>query len=290
MRRYGKGRDRANQFVARAEIWQVKLWQGQRYGNVENRAQVRAEKPEWGAGWRPVVGLRSGVKMLVAGGWWAGTVDGESAKNRAEEAEASAGTDTSAAIIVWTMAELMKHPTTMRKVQEELRTLIQGKTFIDESDLSKLPYLKAVVRETLRLRAAGPLLIVREAIQKCSIQGYDILPKSLVFVSIWEIGRDPNFWSDPEIFIPERFLGSSIDFRGQDFELIPFGAGKRICPGLLLGMANVELALANLLYTFDWKLPVGMTEDDIDFDVLPGITMHKKNPLCLLAKKFSLVN
>ncbi|KAJ8446302.1 hypothetical protein Cgig2_005833 [Carnegiea gigantea] len=157
------------------------------------------------------------------------------------------------------MAELMKHPTTMRKVQEELRTLIQGKTFIDESDLSKLPYLKAVVRETLRLRAAGPLLIVREAIQKCSIQGYDILPKSLVFVSIWEIGRDPNFWSDPEIFIPERFLGSSIDFRGQDFELIPFGA-------------------------------VGMTEDDIDFDVLPGITMHKKNPLCLLAKKFSLVN
>ncbi|XP_074282510.1 cytochrome P450 83B1-like [Silene latifolia] len=198
-----------------------------------------------------------------------------------------AGTDTSAALVVWVMTELIKNPNVMRKVQEELRNAARNKGYITENDLTNLEYFKAVVKETFRIHPGTPLLVVRETQKKCTIEGYDILPGTLVFVNVWAIGRDPESWRDPEIFKPERFLGSSIDFKGQDFELIPFGAGRRICPGMLLGLANSELALANLLFSFDWELPDGVTKEDIDTDTLPGITMHKKNSLCLQARKFS---
>ena len=198
-----------------------------------------------------------------------------------------AGTDTSAAMVVWAMLELIKNPSIMRKVQDELRSTFRDRSFIEETDLSKLDYFKAVVKETFRLHPAAPMLVVREALQKCTIQGYDILPKTLVFVNVWAIGRDPQSWKDPEVFMPERFLGNSINFTGQDFELIPFGAGRRMCPGMFAGIATFELALSNLLYSFDWELPVGVNKEDIDCDVVPGIAMHKKNPLKLMAKKWA---
>ncbi|XP_021851292.2 5-OH-xanthotoxin synthase [Spinacia oleracea] len=197
-----------------------------------------------------------------------------------------AGTDTSASMVIWTMAELMKNPNSMKKVKEELRNVMQHKgRCIHNNDLIDLKYFKAVVKETFRLQPATPLLVVHECIRKSTIEGYDILPKTLVYVNAWAIGRDPQYWKDPEKFMPERFLECSIDFKGNDFELIPFRAGRRICPGMHLGLANMELALANLLYYFDWELPYGLKKEDIDNDALPGITMHKKNPLCLLAKK-----
>ncbi|XP_010670999.1 6,7,8-trihydroxycoumarin synthase [Beta vulgaris subsp. vulgaris] len=201
-----------------------------------------------------------------------------------------AGADTSSAMVIWTMTELMKNPHSMKKVQDELREAIQNKVSINNNDLVKLEYFKAVVKETFRLQPATPLLVVHETIRKSTIEGYDILPKTLVYVNAWAIGRDPNSWKEPENFMPERFLGSSIDFKGNDFELIPFGAGRRICPGMNLGVASYELALANLLYYFDWELPSGLRKEDIDIDPLPGITMHKKNPLCLLAKKTNIYN
>uniref|UniRef100_A0A7C9AQ63 Costunolide synthase n=1 Tax=Opuntia streptacantha TaxID=393608 RepID=A0A7C9AQ63_OPUST len=184
------------------------------------------------------------------------------------------------------MTELMKNPNIMRKVQDELRTLIQGKTFIDENDLPKFIYLKAIVKETFRFHTVAPLLIPHEVSQKCSLDGYDIPPHSLVFVNAWAVGRDPKYWKNPEVFMPERFIESSVGFKGQNFEFIPFGAGKRACPGMFLGLSTVELTLANLLYSFDWELPDGMKKEDIDTDVIPGLTMHKKNPLCLIAKMF----
>ncbi|CAO2828070.1 unnamed protein product [Amaranthus hypochondriacus] len=196
-----------------------------------------------------------------------------------------AGTETSSAMVVWAMTELIKNPTSMKKAQDELRNGIKDKDCIQNSDLIELDYFKAVVKETLRLHTATPLLVVHENIQKSIIQGFDILPNTLVYVNAWSIMRDPESWTDPEKFMPERFLKSSIDFKGNNFELIPFGAGRRICPGLLLGLANLELALANLLFFFDWDLPYDLKEEDIDTDILPGITMHKKNPLCLLAKR-----
>lgn len=190
-------------------------------------------------------------------------------------------------MVVWAMTELIKNPTVMKKVQEEIRNSAGNKGYVTVEDLTKLEYLKAVIKETLRFRPAAPVLLVRETLKKCSIEGYDILPKTLVFVNIWTIGRDPEFWIDPDIFKPERFLGSSIDFKGQDFEFLPFGAGRKMCPGMLLGVANFELALANLLYSFEWELPAGMKMEDIDTDTLPGVTMHKKNPLCLVARKYA---
>ncbi|XP_021759822.1 cytochrome P450 83B1-like isoform X1 [Chenopodium quinoa] len=199
-----------------------------------------------------------------------------------------AGTDTSAAMVVWAMTELIKNPTAMKKVQKELRGLAGNhKGYVSADDLPKLEYFKAVIKETLRFRPAAPVLIVRETLEKCTIEGYDILPKTLVFVNAWTIGRDPEYWKDPEVFMPERFMGSSIDYKGQDFEFIPFGAGRKMCPGMLLGVSNFELALANLLFSFDWELPDGIKMEDIDTDTLPGVTMHKKNPLCLVARKYT---
>ncbi|XVF82306.1 hypothetical protein PTKIN_Ptkin16aG0035700 [Pterospermum kingtungense] len=196
-----------------------------------------------------------------------------------------AGTDTSSATLVWAMTFLMKNPRCMKIVQEEVRSLIGNKGFVDEDDIQGLPYLKAVIKETFRLQTTVPLLVPRETIKECNIGGYTIPAKTLVFVNAWAVGRDPEAWENPEDFYPERFIGSSIDYKGLDFELIPFGAGRRGCPGIYMGIATVELALANLLYKFGWDIPVGMNKDDLDFEVIPGITMHKKNALRLVVRK-----
>ncbi|KAK3019808.1 hypothetical protein RJ639_004801 [Escallonia herrerae] len=196
------------------------------------------------------------------------------------------GTDTSASAVVWTMMELVKHPAVMKKAQEEVRKLIGNRGKVDEDDPQNLPYLKAVIKEGLRLHPPAPLLVPRETIDRCVIEGYEIKPKTLVYVNAWAVGRDPESWENPEEYVPERFLDSSIDFKGQDFQLIPFGAGRRGCPGVLIGITTVELVLSNLLYSFDWELPDGMKIEDIDEAPMPGITVHKKNALCLLARVY----
>lgn len=192
-----------------------------------------------------------------------------------------AATDTSASTSVWVMTGLIKNPRSMKKAQEEIRSL--KKEFIDEDDIQKLVYFKAVIKETLRFYAPAPLA-PRETSKSFILDGYKIEPKTSVFVSIWSIHRDPETWKDPDEFYPERFLNNDIDFKGQDFELIPFGAGRRICPGIPLGIATVEMITANLLNSFDWEIPEGMTKEDIDTEGLPGLARHKKNHLCLVAK------
>ncbi|KHN38815.1 Cytochrome P450 71B37 [Glycine soja] len=196
----------------------------------------------------------------------------------------AAGTDTTAATSVWAMTALVKNPRVMKKVQEEVRNVGGTKDFLDEDDIQKLPYFKAMIKETLRLHLPSQLLIPRESTEECIVDGYRIPAKTIVYVNAWVIQRDPEVWKNPEEFCPERFLDSAIDFRGQDFELIPFGAGRRICPGIPMAAVILELVLANLLHSFDWKLPQGMVKEDIDVEVLPGITQHKKNHLCLRAK------
>ncbi|XP_047326160.1 cytochrome P450 71A1-like [Impatiens glandulifera] len=202
-----------------------------------------------------------------------------------------AGTDPSSVTLVWAMIELIKNPKSMNKVQEEVRSIKhenQGYCYILEDDLDKLIYLKAVVKETLRLHPPAPLGVPHLATQTCNIKGYKILKGNIVYMNLLAIGRDPEYWENPEEFWPERFLESAknIDFRGQDFGFIPFGAGRRGCPGLNLGVIIVELALANLLYQFKWELPHGMKNEDIDSELRPGITMHKKNDLILMAKPY----
>ncbi|CAI0399188.1 unnamed protein product [Linum tenue] len=173
------------------------------------------------------------------------------------------------------MTYLMKNPIALRKAQEEVREAIEKKGFVKEEDIERLPYLSAVVKETMRLQPPAPLLLPRESSQDCELGGYKIPAKTTV-----------SWGENPEEFKPERFVEKSIDMKGSDFALIPFGAGRRRCPGINLGLVTVELSLANLLYAFNWEMPVGTKSEDLDMEVLPGVTMHKKNALLLVAKKY----
>ncbi|KAF3626092.1 Cytochrome [Capsicum annuum] len=193
-----------------------------------------------------------------------------------------AGSDTSAAAIIWAMTTLIKNPKVMKKVQEEIRRSVGKKDgILNEDDIQNLPYFKAVIKESFRLYPSVPLLIPRESMEKSTLEGYEIQTGTIIHVNAWAIARDPEIWENPEKFIPERFLNNNIDFKGQDFEFIPFGAGRRGCPGIALGVASMELASSNLLYAFDWELPRGMKKEDINTDAKRGLTTHKKNDLCL---------
>jgi len=156
----------------------------------------------------------------------------------------SAGSETSSTVLVWAMSELVKNPQVMHKAQSEVREAFEGQDKVTESDLVKLRYLQLVIKETLRLHAPVPLLLPRECRESCQVMGYDVPKGTKVFVNAWAIARDMRLWRDGEEFRPERFENSSIDFRGNDFEFTPFGAGPRICPGMAFGLANyIELAV-----------------------------------------------
>ncbi|KAL0323917.1 UNVERIFIED_CONTAM: cytochrome [Sesamum calycinum] len=193
----------------------------------------------------------------------------------------SAATETSSTTIDWAMAELMRNPQVMAKVQAEVREAIKGKTTVEESDLQALKYLKLVIKETFRLHP--PLaLLPRACRDECKVNGYTIPLRSKVLINIWAMGRDPEYWHQPETFQPERFDNSCIDFLGNDLEYIPFGAGRRICPGMNFGLVSVELPLAQLLYHFDWKMPEGMSLDDVDMTEQEGIAVARTNGLILV--------
>ncbi|RWR75965.1 Cytochrome P450 71A1 [Cinnamomum micranthum f. kanehirae] len=196
----------------------------------------------------------------------------------------SAGTDTTALTLEWVMAELAKHPNVMKKAQGEVRRVVDVKANISEEHLCQLNYMKSIIKETLRLHPPAPLLVPRESTTNVKIQNFHIPPKTRVFINAYAIGRDPTSWENPEEFLPERFANNSVDFKGQDFQFIPFGAGRRGCPGLSFAITSLELALANLLYWFDWELPQGVTEEDLDMSEALGITVHKKLPLYLVPK------
>ncbi|KAM3754000.1 hypothetical protein ACB098_03G135200 [Castanea mollissima] len=197
------------------------------------------------------------------------------------------GVDTGAIIMIWAMAELAKNPRVMKKAQDEVRNFIGDKGKVTESDIDNLLYLKMIVKEIFRLHPPAPLLLPRETMSHFKINGYDIYPKMLIQVNAWAIGRDPKHWKNPEEFIPERFMDSSIDFKGQNFELLPFGSGRRGCPGIYTATTTIELALANLLYCFNWKLPDGMKEEDINMEEGVGLslTTGKKTALNLVPIK-----
>ncbi|KAK4489011.1 hypothetical protein RD792_004803 [Penstemon davidsonii] len=192
------------------------------------------------------------------------------------------GTDTTSATLAWAMTELLRHPIVMNKLQIEIREIMGDKHDITNNDLEKMHYLKAVVKETLRYHTPVTLS-AREAREDATVMGYDIAAGTMILINAWAIGRDPASWDEPEKFQPERFLHSSIGFQGLDFELLPFGAGRRRCPGITFAMANVELVLANLLQKFDWELPEGMKNEDLDTIEHLGVTTHRENPLFAVA-------
>ncbi|PIA30309.1 hypothetical protein AQUCO_05600025v1 [Aquilegia coerulea] len=199
----------------------------------------------------------------------------------------AAGTDTSSTVLEWAMSELVRHPEIMEEVQNEVRDIAGSKLIIKENGTEEMHYLKAVIKETLRLHPPVPLLLPRESIEKVQVHGYDIPAKTTIVINAYAIGRDILSWEDPDKFLPERFLNgssASIDYKGQDFQLIPFGAGRRGCPGILFATSILEIALANLLNRFDWALPNGMDGKDLDMHEDSGLTIHRKNELVLMAK------
>lgn len=199
-----------------------------------------------------------------------------------------AGVDTSALTVNWAMAELLRQPKLMKKAQDEVRGFVGNKGRVTEGDLDQLEYLKMVIKETLRLHPPAPLLIPRETMSHFKINEYDIYPKTRIQINAWAIARDPLYWENPEQFFPARFIDNKVDFNGKHFEFLPFGGGRRGCPGMHMGTVTSELLLANLLYCFDWKLPGGMEETDIDMEELAGhsLTLSKRIPLVLVPTKY----
>lgn len=198
----------------------------------------------------------------------------------------AAATDSTFTLLEWAMAELINHPQEMRKLQDEVRTAVGDAGHVTEDHLPDLRYLKAVVKETLRLHPPTPLLLPRETVEDTQLLGYHVPAGTRVLIHAWAIGRDPATWGDrAEEFVPERFLEYTHEM-GQDFAFLPFGAGRRGCPGVKFAMPSNELALASLVYHFDWEL-AGGRKPPVDMTELHGLSVRLKTALLLAVKPWS---
>ena len=191
------------------------------------------------------------------------------------------GSDTTSVGLEWLMAELVKNPRVMRKVQEEVRRVVGNKPKIDMNDINQMDYLKCVIKENLRLHPSLPLLLPRETSANITLEGYEIPANTQVFINAWAIHRNPSSWERPEEFIPERFENITIDYKGQDFEFVTFGSGRRGCPGMAFAIASTEFIITNLLYWFDWKFVGDGLPEDLDMSDSYGLSVYKKVPLHL---------
>ncbi|KAI6699677.1 hypothetical protein NL676_014001, partial [Syzygium grande] len=194
----------------------------------------------------------------------------------------AASIDTSTTAIEWAMSEFLRHPQAMKKLQHELKKVVGMNRIVEEPDIESLDYLNMVVKETLRLHPPVPLLLPHESIEDCTVKSFHIPRKSRVLVNVWAIGRDPHVWGDPEKFIPERFEGTSIDVRGHDFQLLPFGSGRRGCPGMQLGLTVIRLVLAQLAHCFDWELPDGMLPSELNMNEEFSLTIPRAKHLAAI--------
>jgi cytochrome P450 len=195
-----------------------------------------------------------------------------------------AGSDTTTTTIEWAMAELIRNPEIMKRAHKELDEVVGDKRKVEESDTDRLPYLRAVVKEVFRLHPTVPLLVPHKADRRCEVGGFVIPKNSEILVNVWAIGRDPAIWNEPSRFMPERFICgdkkiNGMEYRGQHFELIPFGAGRRMCVGLPLASRMVHLVLGSLLHSFEWAPPDGMNPEQVDMTDKFGLTLKKAVPL-----------
>ncbi|XP_021749196.1 cytochrome P450 98A2-like [Chenopodium quinoa] len=193
-----------------------------------------------------------------------------------------AGKDTVAIVVEWAMAELVRNPRVLQKAQYELNNVIGQERIMTEEDFPRLPYLQAIVKEALRLHPPTPLLLPHRAQTHVKVSGYDVPKGTIVFVNVWALGRDPSIWPNPLEFWPERFFENDIDIKGHDFRMLPFGAGRRVCPGAQLGLNLVTLMLGHLLHHFDWDIPIGNQLEMINMSEAPGIVTYMASPLQLV--------
>ncbi|KAH9605299.1 hypothetical protein KSS87_009181 [Heliosperma pusillum] len=195
----------------------------------------------------------------------------------------SAGTDTTSSTTEWAIAELIRHPKILAQVQRELDTVVGRDQLVTEADIPNLTYFQAVIKEVFRLHPSTPLSLPRIAAESCEINGYHIPKNTTLLVNVWAIARDPEVWANPLEFRPERFLPGgekpTVDVKGNDFELIPFGAGRRICAGMSLGLRMVQLLTATLAHAYEWKLADGLMVEKLNMEEAYGLTLQRKEPL-----------
>uniref|UniRef100_A0A0D9XIZ5 Cytochrome P450 n=1 Tax=Leersia perrieri TaxID=77586 RepID=A0A0D9XIZ5_9ORYZ len=196
-----------------------------------------------------------------------------------------AGTNSPYLTLEFIMAELMLHQDVMAKLQAEVRKSIpKGQKVVHEDDLTSMIYLKAVIKETLRLHPPVPLLVPRMSHEDCEVDGYTIQAGTTLLVNVWAICRDPMYWVAPEEFMPDRFIYNGeiggVDFRGRDFQFLPFGSGRRMCPAMNYSLASIEIILANLINHFDWEFPSGV--DAIDMTERFQVFTCRREKLLLL--------
>ncbi|KAK2989134.1 hypothetical protein RJ640_027208, partial [Escallonia rubra] len=190
-----------------------------------------------------------------------------------------AGTETSSNTTEWAMTELLLNPKVMAKLRQEIAEKVGAKGRIIEADIIGLPYLQAVIKETMRLHLAVPLLLPHKSEADVKVRGYTIPKNTQVLINAWAMARDAEYWESPDTFMPERFLGSEVDFKGQHFSFLPFGSGRRMCPGIPLAQRVVSLMIASLVHHFEWQLPQGVTPENLDMNDKFGLTLERATPL-----------
>ncbi|KAI0531013.1 hypothetical protein KFK09_000562 [Dendrobium nobile] len=201
-----------------------------------------------------------------------------------------AATETTSNTMCWIMSELISHPEVMCKAQKEIREALGAKIKIEDNDVHELHYLHNVIKETLRLHPPLPLLLPRTCNEPTELCGFVIPKKARVVVNAWAIARDPKIWENPDNFYPERFDESSHDFRGTKYEYLPFGSGRRICPGTTFAMAEIELFISLLLLHFDWEIPGSKGPMELDMEEEFDGTARRKKDLYLIATTHSIVS
>nr|ABB43030.1 flavonoid 3'5'-hydroxylase [Pericallis cruenta] len=195
----------------------------------------------------------------------------------------SAGTDTSSSTVEWGIAELIRHPQLMKQAQEEMDIVVGKNRLVTEMDISQLTFLQAIVKETFRLHPATPLSLPRIASESCEVKGYHVPKGSILFVNVWAIARQSELWTDPLEFRPGRFLipgeKPNVEVKPNDFEIVPFGGGRRICAGMSLGLRMVNLLIATLVQAFDWELANGLEPEKLNMEEVFGISLQRVQPL-----------
>ncbi|XAR60934.1 Unspecific monooxygenase [Bertholletia excelsa] len=189
-----------------------------------------------------------------------------------------AGSDTTSVHLTWILSALLNNRRELKRAQEEIDSKVGKDRWVQDSDINNLVYLQAIVKETLRLYPPGPLSVPHLSTENCTIGGYFIPSGTRLLVNTWKLHRDPRVWSEPDKFMPERFLTrhADVDVSGHNFEFTPFGSGRRACPGIALAFQVSHLTLARLLQGFEFETPSG---EPVDMAGGSGLTMPKVEPL-----------
>ncbi|KAL8109419.1 hypothetical protein AgCh_025496 [Apium graveolens] len=167
----------------------------------------------------------------------------------------SGAADSTRVTLTWALSLLISNPDVLKKARDELSHHVGRNRQVEESDIKNLVYLQAIFKESMRLYPASLLLPPRESLEDCVVSGYNVPKHTRLIVNVSKIHRDPQVWPNPDEFRPERFLTShqNVDVKGNQYELLPFGSGRRRCPGMFLGLRLVQLALASLIHGFEFE-------------------------------------